>query len=232
MYPCVIKDFHLLLRCCRHLCCWCRRLCCTEVGWKGCTTTHGESCSDGVSKLTQEKQHFVEDAPGLFYGFFVQEQNTWRQGNRRAQQESLQQTPLSLVQNPVSGSQRSFKSMATCALQRDLSCQSAQAQLDWDHTQQFVWGQLPEPVTCQGFVCSVTRMGKSPLWPYERFAQCCTWARLGAALVYRSPSAFLPVLHSSFVLNLLSESSPPGRRVVPSNFLACHGLFIRSNEGI
>lgn len=29
-----------------------------------------------------------------------------------------------------------------------------------------------------------------------------------------------------------SESSPPGTRVGPSNFLACHGLFIRSNEDI
>lgn len=102
------------------------------------------------------------------------------------------------------------------AFQRDLSRQRAPAQLCWDHTQQSGWGQLPGAATCQGCVCLVTAMGKSPSGP-ERGYFSAAPGHVSEQLLSGSPRAFLlPVLHRSLLSSLLTESSPPGRRVGPS----------------
>lgn len=129
--PCVIKDFHLLLQYCQHLCCQCHGLYCTEVRQKGCTSTRGEAALTAPKPSQENSAPLPWDADPWCSTTKAQRLNIWSQSTRRAQQE-LQKT--SLVWYKIT--ELLQISAKPGAFQRDLSWQRAPAQLYWDHTQQ------------------------------------------------------------------------------------------------
>lgn len=96
----------------------------------------------------------------------------------------LQQIPLRQRHKSFFGSQCSFKSKTTWGP----SCQQTQAQSHWDDIQQLLSGDSFLNLSLAK-VLFVTGMGQNPFRPYKQLFQCCTLARLRAALLNRSPWA-------------------------------------------
>lgn len=173
---------------------------------KGCTATRAEAALT-APKPGQEKQRFVCDAPWLVVPNLTTKSRSRILGVQAS--GGLQKTSQSVVQSTACGSQSSFKAMPSLLLSRGISAGSRlQPSFFWDHTQQFVWGQIPEAGTCQGFVCLVAGMGKSPFGPGRGYFSAAP-GQGSEQLLSGSPWAFLlPASPRSFFGSLQVSPAP------------------------